>query len=257
MFVFDQIHKLMSSLQGGLTESEAIDELRRTGRIPLGWRAASDGGLERIVPFSSSSAPSTLVSTLDAEHGNGRGILGFLNAEELRAVGSSNRELLGATTAFPLGLSSIAYEEPPTGLTDAGESRMALWRRAHPNAKNIRIGRRSRVTDGLLIEFLSVRDVHGRVNRIDRLDLSEAYTLTDAVVPYLREIKELNITGNTALSLAGIDPSRLEVLHAVDTLVATPTIQTMARLRELSCGQIEHAGDPQIINNPDFSILPL
>lgn len=209
------------------------------------------GGLGGQIPFSDSTAPRTLMSVLDAENSQGRGVLGFLTAQEQRKL-RLNRELNAVIQEFPLGRDSEVQYVPDRRLVLRNdEDKMEVlvsWRRIHANAKNIKI--QGDINNDQLIAFLTVPDNRGIVNTIDNLDLAGQDKLTDAIVPYLKGLKGLKINGCSNLGVTdafdNLDVSRLETFLAKDTFVETSAIQRMVNLNKLACSGLR---------DPDFSML--
>ena len=199
------------------------------------------GGLGGQIPFSDSSVPRTLMSVLDAENSKGRGVLGFLTAEEQRKL-RLNNELNSVIQEFPLGRESEVVQSVPDRI-------LVSWRRIHANAKNIKI--QGNITDDQLIAFLTVPDNRGIVHTIDNLDISGQEQLTDAIVPYLKGLKYLDISGCINLGLdafKNLDISRLETFIESNTLVLSSDIQRMVNLKELVLRNF--------VGDADFSMLP-
>jgi hypothetical protein len=208
-----------------------------------------------MVPFSAERevAGRDLLSVLAASHSTGTGVLGYLEPVELRQLAATNVGALRAVQDFPLGLDTGEYETP---ITRAGERSIVRWREMHPRAKFIKI--RGNVTDQNLIDFLAVPDTSGRVAQIEGLDIKEG-AFTDAVVPFLRGIKYLDIErcAFSTAALQALDVTRLEVLSAYDTNLDNAGVQRMNRLRVLKAGIVEDEPPVALIFNPDLSMLPL
>lgn len=216
-------------------------------------------------PFSSSDPDEsqTILSALAAEHSRGRGIFGFLTAEELRNL-RMNRELRNDIESFPIGIDTDKYEtltyDLRQGEPGGPENQPLLaWRQAHPQARNIRIrpdlwmGQR-RFYTATIIRFLNVPG-----SKLDRLEI-ERLGLQNEVFRHIPPLKELNVAYNSALSAEGfnlLDVSRLEVLDAYDTQIDEPNIQRMRSLRKIRLGY-QFTYRPEFkLRNPDLSMLPL
>lgn len=287
MGIYKSVYKLMGGMRR-VPEAEAMAEYALTGRMPVGWQAAADGGLEEVrIP---------LEEALDATQGEnalGRGVLGFLGPDEVanfRGLGRRER-LLATEFRAPLP-ERLQFRE----LVERGErieqeeaeadfEMLLKWLQVHPNpaklvfpykmatVENIqRIGRR-------VIPEIDLNCSPDESLEDDKLDEMGNSPVADALSLF-EGARKLWID-ETPVGDVGLAPfhERLEALEAIDSMMTDASFPYLVRLQSLSCGlkrftnygrvpfqnfapltalrELKLEGKPQGISDEAFATLPL
>jgi len=251
--VFQKVYTLMG---GKLSEPEAMAEYAVTGRMPFGWQAAADGGLEEVrVPLAE------VFDHTEGENKLGRGVLSFLSEEEVADFRTLGRREVAFASEFRAPLPARLdfrkfYVEAGVEAAEAAETDLEMllrWLEVHRNPAKIVFP--MGIASVANIDRVAVFNGQRRVIPEIDLNRSRDESLDDdnvdemgnsrvaASLSMFEGVRKLWID-DTLVGDAGISPlaGRLEALEAIDSNLTDASFPALVRLQSLSCGMERFTG---------------